>query len=64
MHVRFPKLGKCPILWPILWIITLVCFLYNNRTVRNMSLSQTLRNFKQDNQKSKLLKIFDNTDKE
>lgn len=62
MHVRFPKLGKCPLLWPALWLITLVCFLYNNRTVRNMSLAQTLRNFKQDNQKSKLLRIFDNTD--
>lgn len=62
MHVRFPKLGKCPLLWPILWLITLVCFLYNNRTIRNMSLTQTLRGFKQDNQKSKLLRIFDNTD--
>lgn len=62
MHVRFPKLGKCPFLWPILWLITLVCFLYNNRTIRNMSLAQTLRGFKQDNQKSKLLRIFDNTD--
>ena len=62
MHVRFPKLGKCPLLWPILWFITLVCFLYNNRTIRNMSLAQTLRSFKQDNQKSKLLRIFDNTD--
>ena len=64
MQVRFPKLGKCPLLWPVLWIITLICFLYNNRAVRNMSLAQTLRNFKQDNQKSKLLRIFDNTDKE
>ena len=27
-----------------------------------MSLAQTLRGFKQDNQKSKLLRIFDNTD--
>lgn len=62
MHVRFPKLGKCPLLWPILWLITLVCFLYNNRTIRNMSLAQTLRSFKQDNQKSKLLRIFDNND--
>lgn len=62
MLVRFPKLGKCPLLWPILWLITFACFLYNNRTIRNMSLVQTLRSFKQDNQKSKLLRIFDNTD--
>ena len=26
MHVRFPKLGKCPLLWPALWLITFVCF--------------------------------------
>ena len=62
MHVRFPKLGKCPLLWPILWLITLICFLYNNHAVRKTTLADTLRNFKQDNQKSKLLKIFDNTD--
>lgn len=62
MHVRFPKLGKCPLLWPILWLITLICFLYNNHAVRNTTLAETLQNFKKDNQKSKLLKIFDNTD--
>ena len=62
MHVRFPKLGKCPLLWPVLWLITLVCFLHNNHAVRNTNLAETLRNFKQDNQKSKLLKIFDNDD--
>lgn len=63
MHVRFPKLGKCPLLWPALWLITLICFLYNNHAVRNTTLAETLQNFKKDNQKSKLLKIFDNTDK-
>ena len=26
MHVRFPKLGKCPLLWPILWLIHLHVF--------------------------------------
>lgn len=61
MHVRFPKLGKYPILWPILWLITLICFLYNNHAVRNTTLAKTLRDFKHDNQKSKLVKIFDNS---
>ena len=62
MHVRFPKLGKCPLLWPALWIITFVCFLHNTYTLRNTTLKETLRSFKQDNQRSKLLRIFDNTD--
>ena len=62
MHVRFPKLGKCPLLWPALWMITFVCFLYNTYTLRNTTLKETLRSFKQDNQRSKLLRIFDNTD--
>ena len=62
MHVRFPKLGKCPLLWPALWMITLVCFLHNTYTLRNTTLKETLRSFKQDNQRSKLLRIFDNTD--
>lgn len=62
MHVRFPKLGKCPLLWPVLWAITFVCFLHNTYTIRNTTLRKTLRSFKQDNQRSKLLRIFDNTD--
>lgn len=62
MHVRFPKLGKCPLLWPTLWAITFVCFLHNTYTLRNTTLKETLRSFKQDNQHSKLLRIFDNTD--
>ncbi len=62
MHVRFPKLGKCPLLWPALWMITFVCFLHNTYTLRNTTLKETLRSFKQDNQRSKLLRIFDNTD--
>lgn len=62
MHVRFPRLGKCPLLWPILLLITFICFLYNTHTLRKTTLRETLRSFKQDNQRSKLLHIFDNTD--
>lgn len=27
MKVRFPKAGRCPLLWPMLWPITFFCFL-------------------------------------
>ncbi len=37
MHLNFPKTGKCFLLWPILWIITLMRFLRNNKKVRAIS---------------------------
>lgn len=62
MHVRFPKLGKCPLLWPALWLITLFFFLKNTYCQRNTTLKDTLQSFKQTNQRSKLVRIFDNQD--
>ena len=62
MKVRFPKVGRCPVLWPVLWGITLFCFLRNNRTVRNTTLKQTLQDFKKKNQKTQLIRVFDNSD--
>lgn len=43
MHLNFPKVGKCFILWPMLWIVTLVRFLRNNRKVRNTSTRKILQ---------------------
>lgn len=37
MHLNFPRAGKCFLLWPILWTITLVRFLRNNKKVRAIS---------------------------
>lgn len=37
MRLNFPKAGRCPVLWPALWIATLHKFLKNNRKVRRMS---------------------------
>lgn len=61
MKVRFPKLGRCPILWPILWGITFVCFLYNTYHFRNTTFRQTLSDFKESNQNTKFIQIFDNS---
>ena len=36
MHLNYPKAGKIFLLWPALWTMTLVRFLHNNRTVRNV----------------------------
>lgn len=62
MKVRFPRTSRYPILWPFLWIATFVCFIRNTYKVRNTTLRQTLRSFKKSNQKTKLVRIFDNSD--
>ena len=62
MKVRFPKASHFPILWPVLSVITFVCFIRNTYKVRNTTFLQTLRNFKKSNQKTKLVKIFENSD--
>lgn len=62
MRVRFPKLGKYPFLWPILWSITLFYFLKNTYFLRKTTLRDTLHSFSAKNQASKLIQIFDNSD--
>ena len=62
MKVRFPRASHCPVLWPFLWAATFFCFLRNTYTVRNTTFLQTLHNFKKSNQKTKLIRIFDNSD--
>ncbi len=43
MQLSFPNAGKCMILWPGLWIVTIVRFLSNNRKVRKTSLGNIIR---------------------
>lgn len=43
MHLNFPKAGRWIPLWPVLWIVTLVRFLRNNRKVRGVSGRTILR---------------------
>lgn len=43
MRLNFPKACKCIPLWPILWVITLVRFLRNNRKIRNVSARSVLK---------------------
>ena len=61
MHVRFPKLGKILLLWPILWVITYGYFLRNTYRIRHTTLKQTLRDFKDSNHASRLIQVFDNS---
>lgn len=43
MHLNFPKAGNWISLWPVLWTVTLVRFLRNNRKIRGISGRTILR---------------------
>lgn len=46
MKLNYPKAGKCVLLWPLLWFLTLVRFIRNNRKLRKTSTRQVLREAK------------------
>lgn len=43
MHLNYPSAGKCFLFWPLLWLLTLLRFLYNNRKVRKTSVGAIFR---------------------
>lgn len=59
MHLNFPQAGKCFLLWPLLWFITLVRFLRNNRKIRNTSVKAVLRNAKERGKLVKRMSLFE-----
>lgn len=63
MKVRFKKLGKYPVLWPVLWGITFVCFVRNTYKLRNTTVRETLRTFREKNEELQLIPIFENEKK-
>lgn len=59
MHMNYPKAGRIFLLWPGLWMATLLRFIRNNRTVRHVS---TLKVLKEAGRRGKFLekiKIYD-----
>lgn len=58
MHLGFPNAGKCIILWPILWIITLARFLVNNHRLRKVSTIEILKEAKRRSKITEQLKLF------
>lgn len=43
MRLNYPKAGKCFLLWPFLWVATLVRFLYNNKKLKRPSTKAILK---------------------
>lgn len=59
MCLNFPKASKCFLLWPVLWVITLVRFLRNNKTIRKVSAGEILKEAKRRSKFVKQLKLFE-----
>lgn len=58
MRLNYPGASKCFLLWPFLWIMTLIRFLYNNHSVRKTSLFSVLRQAGQRSRLMEELKLF------
>lgn len=56
MHLNFPNCGKCVLLWPVLWVCTLIQFLENNRKLRKVS---TWAIMKKARKRSRLIRNLD-----
>lgn len=58
MHLNFPKAGRCILLWPVLWFVTLVRFLRNNRKLRKVSTKSVLREASRRSRLMKKIQLF------
>lgn len=58
MHLNYPNAGKLWIFWPVLWIATLIRFLYNNRKIRKTSSIKIFRQAEKRSWMLKQLKLF------
>lgn len=58
MNLNFPRAGKVFVIWPVLWLITLVKFVNNNRKLRRVSSGEILRKAKQRSKLIKELELF------
>lgn len=58
MRLNFPKAGRCFVLWPVLWGITLFRFLRNNRELRNTSARKILGEAARRSRMMKKIRLF------
>ena len=58
MKRRFRRLGKIFLLWPVLWLLTGIIFVYNNLTLRKVSAKKVLETSKERNTLVRKLDVF------
>lgn len=59
MNLNFPKAGKCPLLWPALWTLTLQRFLHNNRTLRKTTVAEVMKSAGERGKLVERLRLFE-----
>ncbi|MCD7842674.1 MAG: nucleotidyltransferase family protein [Lachnospiraceae bacterium] len=59
MHLNYPQKGKLVPLWPILWTLTLIRFLRNNRRIRHTSTLSILKAAGKRSRRMEELRVFD-----
>jgi len=59
MKLNFPKAGRCFIFWPVLWSITLLRFIKNNRKIRQVSTASVLKEAARRSRLMEKLRLFD-----
>lgn len=58
MKNRFPNAHKLVLVWPVLWVITGICFLWNNHTLRGTSTREVLAMTRKRQHLLRELKLF------
>ncbi len=58
MRLNHPRSGRCPLLWPGLWLLTLLRFLRNNRVLRRVSLGSVLKSAGERGRLSREMDLF------
>lgn len=58
MQLNYPKAGKCFLLWPVLWIMTLLRFMNNNRKLRRTSTGDILKEAKRRSRMMREIRLF------
>lgn len=58
MRLNYPKAAKCIFLWPVLWGMTLLRFMQNNRKLRYTSTSSILQEAARRSRMMRKLKLF------
>lgn len=59
MKMNHPKTSRCVLLWPVLWVITLVVFLRNNRKLNRGSTGEIMRSAGQRSRLVRQLKLWE-----
>ena len=61
MHLNFPTAGKVFVIWPVLWVVTLVRFLKNNRKLRGTKTGDILKSAGERGRIVSGMKLFEKT---